>query len=88
MALTDTEIRALKPKVARYLQSDGRGLSLDVLPRANALNKALEGLVFYMDPLTIHDLRRTTATMLTENNFDKDVIEKALNHTREGIRAV
>jgi integrase len=55
---------------------------------ANALNKALEGLTFDMDPLTIHDLRRTGATLLTEHNFNKDVIEKALSHEREGIRAV
>lgn len=55
---------------------------------ANALNKALEGLTFDMDPLTIHDLRRTGATLLTEKGFNKDVIEKALSHEREGIRAV
>jgi integrase len=55
---------------------------------ANALNKALEGLTFDMDPVTIHDLRRTTATLLTEHGFDKDVIEKALSHERQGIRAV
>ena len=54
----------------------------------NALNKALEGLTFDMDPLTIHDLRRTGATQLTEHGFNKDVIEKALSHEREGIRAV
>jgi integrase len=60
----------------------------------NALNKALEGLTFDMDPLTImnpltiHDLRRTGATLLTEQGFNKDVIEKALSHEREGIRAV
>ena len=54
----------------------------------NALNKALEGLTFDMDPLTIHDLRRTGATLLTEHGFDKDVIEKALSHERQGIRAV
>ena len=54
----------------------------------NALNKALEGLTFDMDPLTIHDLRRTGATLLTENGFNKDVIEKALSHEAEGIRAV
>ena len=54
----------------------------------NALNKALEGLTFGMDPLTIHDLRRTGATLLTENGFNKDVIEKALSHEAEGIRAV
>jgi integrase len=54
----------------------------------NALNKALEGLTFDMDPLTIHDLRRTGASLLTERGFDKDVIEKALSHEREGIRKV
>ncbi len=55
----------------------------------NALNKALEGLTFEdMDPLTIHDLRRTGATLLTEHGFNKDVIEKSLSHEHEGIRAV
>jgi integrase len=55
---------------------------------ASALNKALEGLTFDMDPLTIHDLRRTGATLLTENGFNRDVIEKALSHEKQGIRAV
>jgi integrase len=55
---------------------------------ANALNKALEGLTFDMDPLTIHDLRRTGATLLTERGFPSDVIEKALSHEKQGIRAV
>ena len=55
---------------------------------ANALNKALEGLTFAMDPLTIHDLRRTGATVLTEHGFNSDVIEKALSHEAGGIRAV
>ena len=32
MALTNAQIRGLKPKASRYLVSDGRGLSLDVLP--------------------------------------------------------
>jgi integrase len=54
----------------------------------NALNKALEGLTFEMDPLTIHDLRRTGATLLTEHGFNRDVIEKALSHEAGGIRAV
>lgn len=54
----------------------------------SALNKALEGLTFDMDPLTIHDLRRTGATLLTEHGFNKDVIEMALSHEHEGIRAV
>ena len=54
----------------------------------NALNKALELLTFDMDPLTIHDLRRTGATLLTEKGFNRDVIEKALSHEAKGIRAV
>jgi hypothetical protein len=32
MALTDTGIKALKPRAGRYIVSDGRGLSLDILP--------------------------------------------------------
>ena len=32
MALTDTSIKRLKPKASRYLVSDGRGLSLEILP--------------------------------------------------------
>ena len=54
----------------------------------NALNKGLEGLTFDMEPLTIHDLRRTGATLLTEHGFNRDVIEKALSHEAQGIRAV
>jgi integrase len=66
----------------------GRGSSTRPFAK-NALNKALEGLTFEgMDPLTIHDLRRTGATLLTEHGHNKDVIEKALSHEHEGIRAV
>lgn len=65
----------------------GRGSRIRPFAK-NALNKALEGLTFDMAPLTIHDLRRTGATLLTERGFNKDVIEKALSHEREGIRAV
>ncbi len=54
----------------------------------NALNQAVDGLTFDMDPLTIHDLRRTGATLLTEHGFNRDVIEKALSHEHQGIRAV
>lgn len=53
----------------------------------NALNKALGGLTFDMSPVTIHDLRRTAATQLTEHGFNRDVIEKALSHEATGIRA-
>ena len=70
-----------------HLVMPGRG-SLTRPFAKNALNKALEGLTFDMDPLTIHDLRRTGATLLTEHGFNRDVIEKALSHAAGGIRAV
>jgi integrase len=53
-----------------------------------ALNTALVGLTFAMEPLTIHDLRRTGASLLSEHGWNKDWIEKALSHEKEGIRAV
>ena len=55
---------------------------------ANALNKALEGLTFDMDPVTIHDLRRTGAALLTEHGFNRDAIEKAMSHEAQGVRAI
>ncbi|MGA2808778.1 MAG: integrase arm-type DNA-binding domain-containing protein [Terracidiphilus sp.] len=59
---------------------------------ANALNKALEGLTFDMEPFTIHDQRRTASTLLNENasgnGWTKDVIEKALSHEKVGIAGV
>lgn len=54
----------------------------------NALNKALEGVNFPIEPFTIHDLRRTGSTRLHEMGFSSDVIEKALNHTIGGVRGV
>jgi integrase len=55
----------------------------------NSLNKALESVAFEnLEHLTIHDLRRTGATLLTEHGWNADVIEKALAHEKTGIRAV
>ncbi len=58
----------------------------------NALNKALEGLTFDMEPFTIHDQRRTASTLLNEkaikNGWSKDVIEKAMRHEKGGIEGV
>lgn len=55
----------------------------------NTLNQALERLTFpNLEPLTIHDLRRTASTLLHEKGFSSDVIEKALNHTLGGVRGV
>lgn len=79
------ELRALAGESELVLP--GRG-SLTRPFAKNALNKALDGLTFDMDPVTIHDLRRTGATLLTEKGFNRDVIEKALSHEHEGIRAI
>ena len=65
----------------------GRG-SLTRPFASNALNKALEGVSFDMPPFTIHDLRRTGSTLLHEQGFPSDVVEKALNHSIGGIRGV
>jgi integrase len=54
----------------------------------NAMNQALGAITFPIDPFTIHDLRRTASTLLHEQGFSSDVIEKALNHTIGGIRGV
>ncbi len=37
---------------------------------------------------TIHDLRRTASTLLHENRWPSDVVEKALNHTIGAVRGV
>lgn len=54
----------------------------------NALNKALEGLTFKMEPFTIHDLRRTASTQLREHGWDPDVVEKALSHEKGGVAGI
>jgi integrase len=54
----------------------------------NALNKALEGLTFNMDPFTIHDLRRTASTQLSEHGWAENVIEKALSHEKGGVAGI
>jgi len=54
----------------------------------NALNKALEGMNFKMEPFTIHDQRRTASTLLRENGWDADVVEKALSHEKEGVAGI
>jgi integrase len=55
---------------------------------ANTWNMALGRVNFQMGHFTIHDLRRTAATILAEEGFAPDVIEKALNHTIKGVRGI
>jgi len=67
----------------------GRG-SLTKTFAQNAINNALKvALAGQSIPaFTIHDLRRTASTLLHENGWASDVVEKALNHTIGGVRGV
>jgi integrase len=42
----------------------------------------------WLGTVWIHDLRRTASTHLHELGYSSDVIEKALNHTIDGVRGV
>ena len=56
----------------------------------NAINAALK-VALRDQPIpafTVHDLRRTASTLLHENGWASDVVEKALNHTIGGVRGV
>ena len=65
----------------------GRGTQIKPFAK-NALNKALEGLTFDMEPFTIHDQRRTASTLLSDNGWPKNVVEKALSHELGGIAGI
>jgi integrase len=54
----------------------------------STLNRALAVVARGMIPFTVHDLRRTAATRLSEMEFNKDWIEKAMNHTLPGVRGI
>jgi len=53
----------------------------------NALNQALKVSLQGQEipAFTIHDLRRTASTLLHEQSWPSDVVEKALNHTIGGV---
>jgi integrase len=67
----------------------GRG-SLTKTFAHNAINTALKTALTGqpIPAFTIHDLRRTASTLLHENGWPSDVVEKALNHTVGGVRGV
>lgn len=56
----------------------------------NAINTALKTALAGqpIPAFTVHDLRRTASTLLHENSWPSDVVEKALNHTIGGVRGV
>lgn len=55
----------------------------------NAFNTAQKSALALTDipDFTIHDLRRTASTHLNEQGFNRDAIEKCLNHSAFGVRA-
>jgi integrase len=55
---------------------------------ASTLNRALNRYQAGMVHFTVHDLRRTAATRLSEMGYAADWIEKAMNHTIRGVRGV
>lgn len=71
-----------------HLVLPGRA-SLDKPFAHNAVNYALKRSMAGTDlvAFTIHDLRRTAATLLSEAGWSSDVIDKALNHRLKGTRA-
>jgi integrase len=54
----------------------------------STLNRALERAQRGMAHFTVHDLRRTGATRLSEMGYNPDWIEKALNHKLRGVRGI
>lgn len=55
----------------------------------STLNEALKTAKWFgLKRFTVHDLRRTASTILHEQGWNTDVIEKALNHTMRGVRGV
>lgn len=55
----------------------------------STLNEAIRNADWFGLPrFTIHDLRRTASTILHEQGWNSDVIEKALNHTMRGVRGI
>lgn len=55
---------------------------------ASTLNRALQRIPLKMEHFTVHDLRRSAATNLSEQEYNTDVIEKSLNHKLKGVRGV
>ncbi len=64
-------------------------VSLSSLNRVvNETVKIMQEKDMMIEPFTIHDLRRTASTLLHEQGFNSDWIEKSLAHEQQGVRAV
>jgi integrase len=54
----------------------------------STLNRALDRVQRGMAHFTVHDLRRSGATRLSEMGYNADWIEKVLNHKLRGVRGI
>lgn len=82
------ELRAgQRPQVEMVLP--GRG-ALTCPLWAGALNRSLRKVAraAHVEHFTVHDLRRTATTLLTEAGWKAEVVEKALGHEIGGVRGV
>lgn len=64
-------------------RTSGRPLSTGTLHESMKRNSS-----FGIAAFTPHDFRRTASTILHEQGWNSDVIEKALNHTMKGVRGI
>ena len=55
---------------------------------ASTLNRALGRIPVKIEHFTVHDLRRTAATNLAEQEYSESWIEKALNHNKKGVAGI
>lgn len=78
-------LRRLNPSAKLVLPMDGSKL---VPLSPSTLNRVLATVRGRMAHFTVHDLRRTAATRLSEMGYESDWIEKCLNHTIRGVRGV
>jgi integrase len=54
----------------------------------NALNQTIRTLDLDIREFVIHDFRRTASTLLHEQGFNSDWVEKCLAHEQKGVRGV
>ncbi len=64
-------------------RTSGKSLSTGTLHESMKRNNS-----FGIAAFTPHDFRRTASTILHEQGWNSDVIEKALNHTMRGVRGI
>lgn len=64
-------------------RTSGKAISTGTLHESMKRNSS-----FGIAAFTPHDFRRTASTILHEQGWNSDVIEKALNHTMKGVRGI